>query len=211
MSPRARVRSAVVAVGLAGAVLGACGGGSSPPAARHATTTTTTAPSTSTTAAGVTTTTAAATATTAAGGHGCGFSQLAVSSSSQGAAGHIGVVLVFKNTSTATCTLVGYPGVAGLDSAGQQVVQATRTPSGFMGGISGSTPPTVTLAPGASASALIESTDVPTGNETSCPTYASLLVTPPNTTQSVTIAQSLPGCSGLQVHPVVAGTSGGAG
>jgi hypothetical protein len=33
-------------------------------------------------------------------------------------------------------------------------------------------------------------------------------VTAPNAKVSVTIPFSLPGCSGLQVHPVVPGTSG---
>ena len=49
---------------------------------------------------------------------------------------------------------------------------------------------------------------MPSGTETSCPAYPSLLVTAPDTKVSVTIRLSLPGCSGLQVHPVVPGTSG---
>ena len=49
---------------------------------------------------------------------------------------------------------------------------------------------------------------MPTGNATSCPTYPKLLVTPPNTTKSVTIDMSMPGCSPVQVHPVVPGKTG---
>ena len=109
------------------------------------------------------------------------------------------------------CTLTGYPGVAGLDGAGHQIAQASRTRNGFLGGVSASTPiPVVVLAPNAQASALVEGTDVPTGTATTCPTYASLLATPPNALTAVPIAASLPGCSGLEVHPVVAGTTGSA-
>ena len=99
---------------------------------------------------------------------------------------------------------------AGLNASGAQVVQAQRTLTGMMGGLApGVTAlPRITLAPGQTASAVVEGTDVPSGTETSCPTYPSLLVTAPNAKASVTIPFALPGCSGLQVHPVVPGTSG---
>jgi hypothetical protein len=126
------------------------------------------------------------------------------------AAGHQGVVLLFVNHGPTSCVLFGYPGVAGVNSSGAQVVQAQRTLTGMMGGLAPgvATLPRVTLAPGQTASAVVEGTDVPSGTETSCPTYPSLLVTAPNTKVSVSVVQSLPGCSGLQVHPVVPGTSG---
>ena len=85
---------------------------------------------------------------------------------------------------------------------GVQIAQAVRTLNGYMGG-AGQSAPHVTLEPGVTASAVVEGTDVPVGSETSCPTYSSLLVTPPDATQSVRFRISLPGCSGLQVHPVV--------
>jgi len=140
----------------------------------------------------------------------CGFGQLKVSAGpGQGATGHISAVLVFTNTSAEQCQLTGYPGVAGVDASGTQQVQATRTLNGFMGGIpNGTKPPVVTLAAGQSASATVEGTNVPTDSQPTCPTYPALLVTPPNATQSVTITAELPGCSPLQVHPVVAGTTG---
>jgi len=124
--------------------------------------------------------------------------------------GHEGVVVLFRNTSAAACVLAGYPGVAALDATGRQVAQAERTPSGYLGGMeTGSTTPrAVTLGPGATASALVEGTDVPEGTATSCPTYAALLVTPPTSTRSQRLTASLPGCSPLQVHPVVRGTTG---
>jgi hypothetical protein len=126
-------------------------------------------------------------------------------------AGHIGVVLRFKNTGAQTCTLVGYPGVAGLDARGTQVIQATRTLNGYLGGIpAGRLPPVVTLTTGHSASAIVEGSDVTQGNA-ACETYPKLLVTPPNTTQSVTIDMSMSGCAVVKVHPVVAGTGGSIG
>jgi hypothetical protein len=126
------------------------------------------------------------------------------------AAGHQGVVVLFVNNGSTSCVFHGYPGAAGLNASGAQVVQAQRTLTGMMGGLSpGVTAlPRITLAPGQTASAVVEGTDVPSGTETSCPAYPSLLVTAPNTKVSVTIPLSLPGCSGLQVHPVVPGTSG---
>lgn len=139
---------------------------------------------------------------------GCAFSQLKVTASNDSAAGHIGVILRYQNTSTVTCTLQGYPGVAGLNAAGQQVAQAKRSPNGSMPGIpTGMSPPVVTLKTGQSASNFVEGSDVPQGGSGACPTYPKLLVTPPNTTQQVTINTYMAGCA-FQVHPVVPGTSG---
>jgi len=127
---------------------------------------------------------------------------------SNGAAGTIGQVILFTNTSTVTCLLHAFPGVAGLDNAGNQLVQATRVVN--LAPFTGSTAslPTVTLSPGATASALVFGSDVPTGTATSCVTYAALLVTPPNAVQSVRVAVTMPGCAGLRVGPVYPGTTG---
>ena len=127
---------------------------------------------------------------------------------SNGAAGTIGQVILFKNTSTTSCQLHAFPGVAGLDSSGNQLVQASRVVN--LAPFTGSTAslPTVTLAPGDTASALVYGSDVPTGTATSCVTYAALLVTPPNAFQSVRVAATMPGCSGLRVGPVYSGTTG---
>jgi Protein of unknown function (DUF4232) len=188
-------------IGLLGATvlvlaLAACGSSSSA------------AGSTTTRARGATTSSSGVTTSTSAGMPSCAFSQLAVTSTGNSGMGHIGVVLLFKNTGAQTCTLAGYPGVAGLNAAGQQVVQAQRTLNGYMRALPpGEGPPVVTLTTGESASAFVEGTDVPQGNA-ACATYPKLLVTPPNTTQSVTIDAAMPGCSPVQVHPVVPGTTG---
>jgi len=69
-------------------------------------------------------------------------------------------------------------------------------------------PKEVTLVTGQSASAIVEGTDVPTGNATSCPSYPKLLVTPPNATESVVVNAVMPGCSPIEIHPVVPGATG---
>jgi hypothetical protein len=140
----------------------------------------------------------------------CGNADLRVTAGrSDAGMGHIGAVLLFRDVAGVECQLRGYPGIAGLDAAGRQVTQAIRTTSGYLGGLgSGTTPPSVTLTAGGTASALVEATDVPSGTATACTSYAALLVTPPNTTAATHLAITLPGCSGLQVHPVVASTDG---
>ena len=163
--------------------------------------------SSSSTTAGASTTAAVTSAQPSA--LGCTPAQLTVTSASNSAAGHIGVILLFKNTGAKPCSLQGYPGVAGLDASGKQVIQAKRTLNGFFRALrDGQGWPVVILTSGQSASAFVEGTDVPTGNATSCPTYPKLLVTPPNTTKSVTVNMSMPGCSPVQVHPVVPGKTG---
>jgi hypothetical protein len=140
----------------------------------------------------------------------CSGSQIAISSTVGGAAlGHVGVILLFTNTSDATCLLWGYPTVAGLNPQGAQVVQARPTPSGYLGGLApGKRPPAIHLAPGQRASAKVEGTDNPVGTARNCPTYRDLLVTPPDMTLGTVVDASLPGCPPLQVYPIVAGTTG---
>ena len=194
-------------VGSLALVCSACGG-ASPSAARHSHKKHH-PPSTSTTAPPPTTTTT--TTSTTAGLARCTSAQLSISLGQTGAGlGHEGGTILFTNTGTTACSLSGYPGVAALSSAGAQVQQAQRTPNGYLGGMEtgSTTPPLVDLRPGAVASALVEGTDVPEGTATSCPTYPALLVTPPTSTHSTRIALSLPGCSPLQVHPVVSGATG---
>jgi hypothetical protein len=90
--------------------------------------------------------------------------------------------------------------VAALDSSGAQAAQATRTPTPG--------PTRLVVAPGATASALVINTNIPSGDQTSCPTWAGLLVTPPNDTKSTKLTLDLPGCNGFTVNAVVAGSSG---
>ena len=54
----------------------------------------------------------------------------------------------------------------------------------------------------------MEGTDIPTGDTSTCPSYASFEVTLPEQTQPVTIHQGTRSCSGLFVHPFVIGFNG---
>ena len=138
----------------------------------------------------------------------CSGTALAVTAPSEasGGAGHEGIVVVFTNRSGATCVVQGYPGAAGVNAAGAQVVQAARTLTGYLGGCHCSAPQAVPLAPGQQASSLLEG-DSGGGDE--CLVVTSVLVTPPDTRTSTVIAMRVYNCR-LQIHPVVPGTTGGA-
>ena len=125
--------------------------------------------------------------------------------------GHTEVPLTFRNISGSTCRLSGYPAVAALDGSGQVAAHASPVASGYSGGLAaGSTPPVIDLAPGQQATAQIEDTDNPTGNATTCPSYAALLVTPPGQSDAmrVDLVAAISDCSGLEVNPLIAGTTG---
>jgi hypothetical protein len=142
----------------------------------------------------------------------CTTEELHVSAGKVGAAtGHSGFPLFFTNTSSQECQLSGYPGVAGLDGDGRQVVQAQRVPSGFLGGLpgySGGPLPAIGLSSGETASALVEGDDAPPNGAAACSAFVAVLVTPPNAVHSVRVDVGVPGCSDLQVHPIVLGTTG---
>ena len=126
----------------------------------------------------------------------------------QGAAGHVSLLLVFQNTSGNTCTLHGYPGASLADQKGKDLLDATRTLSGHMGGAVGlAKAPVVLLQPGAQASAVLEWSDVTTASGCQVQNAASLLVTPPNTTQTTTLAISsgTEVCGEFEIHPVLKG------
>lgn len=118
-------------------------------------------------------------------------------------AGHTGVLLTFTNVSARACSLHGYPGVAGLDTTGKQLAQATRTLNGYLAGCRCTTPPTVTIGPLGVASATVEGS-IGSGN---CDRFAGMLVTPPNTATSTQVATAPHSCD-FTVHPVVAGATG---
>lgn len=138
----------------------------------------------------------------------CTGGQLTLSTSAKtGAGGHGGYELYFNNSSAAPCTLTGYPSVAALTDGGQQSAHATETPRGYLGGLppGDSAIPVVTLQPGQSAAAGLEWIENPQNGETTCPDYHRILVTPPNTTNSVPLAvPQLFLCAYLEVHPVQA-------
>jgi len=145
----------------------------------------------------------------------CTSGQIKVTTKSEGAAmTHRGLVLIFTDTAGTSCSLAGYPGADLPDSAGTPW-NATRTSAGYMGGAAAnSTPATVVLTSGESASAVLEWDAMPTGggqlNSADCPGLNSvhLLITPPNTLTATTFPGLQDACQGFQIHPVVSGTTG---
>lgn len=211
MTPRA-LRTGGLAV-VSAAVLAGCGSGSPSTHTATQTTTVTRTSAAATTASTASTSSAprAPRARTAGAAPGCTPSHTAVSlAPGLGATGHVGITIRFRNSGTAPCALTGYPGVA-LVSAGphHRELEVARTPQGFMGGLSPSARanPVVRLAPGRTASALLEGQDVNQPSGAPCPHYAAVLVTPPNQRVTVRFRRALTICD-TEIHPVVPGTSG---
>lgn len=115
--------------------------------------------------------------------------------------GHRGMPLLFTVApGVGACTLTGYPGVD--SGSGGPLIHADRTPRGYLGGLPDGEdiPPTVTLSTDQPARALVEGLAVDAdGNQ--CPAYTDLLVTAPDTTDTVTVPVAIDACR-LQVHPV---------
>jgi hypothetical protein len=164
----------------------------------------------------LTSATASAVASPAADGAGsgtlrCTAADVVVSLGSTDAGStHRSVSLIFTNRGTGSCQMTGYPGVAALDSAGTEVMQAQRTLHGYLGGQAAGAPRVLTLKPSGQASALVEGlAAAPDGR--SCTGFVGLLVTIPDDTASTRLSWSTDTCSTLEVHPVVPGTDGRSG
>ena len=181
-------------------VLAGCSRSGGSHAASPATTTTigptsTTAPAPSSSAS----TTVARTTTTLGR---CATSALALRPNSGSAAtGHALAVFELRNTSSAPCRLTGYPGVRLLDAGGATLADAQRT-AGF---ILGDAPAaTVTVAAGQAAYFGVESANVCQGGGNPVPS-ATLRVTPPDETASLTVPATInvcPGGTSVLVSPV---------
>jgi hypothetical protein len=128
-------------------------------------------------------------------------------SEGQGAAGEVSLLLIFRNVSGHSCSLYGYPGASLVGPGGEDLLDAEREHPGL------SKIPDIVLASGGQASAVVEWSDV---QNSSVPggcavqNATSLMVTPPNFTQSSTlsIASGTDVCSGFEIHPVVNGVAG---
>jgi hypothetical protein len=140
----------------------------------------------------------------------CTTAQLKISwNGIPGGLSHAALVLLFENTGT-RCALRGYPGIDGVDADGNVAAQARQTPSGYLGGPdTPGEPAAVDLAPGQTASALLEGSLGPLAGEPACPRYEALLVTPPGETRSVRLSTQSSLCY-LEVHPLVTGATGDA-
>jgi len=128
----------------------------------------------------------------AAGTPACATSALQVKlGSSDGYAGGVYVVIDFTNTGASTCSLFGYPGVSLVKGPpytqiGLAAKRSTTTPKKL-----------VTLAPGATANALLQIVDALNYPSATCgPTKATALkIYPPNQTEPVYLPNTSSGCA----------------
>jgi hypothetical protein len=111
-----------------------------------------------------------------------------------------------RSTATTPCILGGYPGLQMLGPGGATLPTNVVRKGNYS--FTSMAPTTVTLSSGQSAYFNIGYSDVPVGNETSCPTSASLEVTPPNATDHLVVTATLTPCGGgtLVVSPVFLAT-----
>lgn len=147
----------------------------------------------------------------------CRADQLNLALVASGSVGrHVGVVIDISLVDQHDmCTLTGYPTVAGVLADGHTPIAATTSPRGPLGGEAGpadelSQLPLVVLSSAQSASALIEGTDTTTTGG-GCPNFVAFDVTLPGETAPTRLTGTLADCSGLTVHPVVGGPTGGFG
>ena len=197
-SRSAVVRRPLMIVGLAALVAGCS----------QTTTTTTTAPtttSTSTTLAPTTSTTSTSSTTTTTssqpGPTPCAASQLkVVAMEGTGAAGSIFSPVNVSNTSTTACSLDGRPGITligAVQGAKSAPLRTTIRATG-QGSVFDVAPAMLTLSPSGSATVgfMVESSDVPSDGEQTCPVVSSMEVTLPGIASSVTVAETFTACGG---------------
>lgn len=197
--PRGAVLT-VLAVLVAGTVLGAC---TSSTSRATSPTTTTTSTSTSTTTAPTSTTSL----TTS-----CQPSALhIVQSGSEGAAGTHEVTFSLTNVSTALCTMHGYPGMLLLDASGGALPTIVNRGGGLA--FENVAVTDVSLSPGQTAYFNLGFNDIVSGT-TTCSTAPQVEITPPNDTAYavVPVFPSIDACGGgtLDVSPVFASTDSAA-
>jgi hypothetical protein len=133
--------------------------------------------------------------TTAGSVTACGASQLRIALTNTGAlGGQAGGYLRFTNDSRATCSLTGWPVVAGVTASGKTTT-FRHAQSTMFGAWQYSAPlPMVTLRPGNSAYAVVAADDQPVGTQTRCPAPdISLRVAAPDTSSAVRVSAWLPG------------------
>lgn len=201
--------AAVAAAGLLGA---ACGSGGAGSAARTSASSHVAPPApASTPAPGPS---GSSGSSSAAGSTRCHASDLTVAHASNGAAaGSLSERVTFTNTSGATCTLTGYPGMQMLGAQGQHLTTTVHR------GAASSVPPvperTVTLAPGGTASFIAGWADATGYAGATCPTSTQVEITAPNDYTSNTIAWQITPyggdiphlqCGEIAVSPVYAGS-----
>jgi len=125
---------------------------------------------------------------------------------SQGAAGTSSFVLLYRNHTSASCSLRGYPGLDAMASNGHVIAHALRTTTGNAGGASHGVQ-TITVPPHGYASAVVEWANFDPATSGPCRFSAGVNTIAPNTTKLVPFHRSVSICR-LEVHPVVLGWTG---
>lgn len=135
-----------------------------------------------------------------AGGGGtpqCGAATLKLTlGGGDGAAGHLYQALDFTNTGSVACVMTGFPGVSYVTGNNGQQLGAPAQRDGAAG-------PSVTLAPGATASAIVGRTDVGVFDPNACKPapVTGLRVYPPNDTAALFVPATGTGCGGNPPSP----------
>ena len=115
--------------------------------------------------------------------------------------------MVFRNISSTTCALRGYPGVRLLDSAGRLMPPTPRRGSAFVFTDPG--PTTIVLpARDGEASFAIGGEDYDQVHQRECPTAAKIAVYAPDTRNALVVVTPFPACRGITFSAVVAGRLG---
>jgi hypothetical protein len=96
------------------------------------------------------------------------------------------VTLSFRNTSTHSCTLVGYPGADLVTPAGGVLINVPRRPANAAHHL--------TLNPGDVATADVTAYAIDTSTGDACPRWGNLVVTPPNGFVSHPMSVDVPIC-----------------
>ena len=202
MTPR---RWALALVACAGGLLASCSSNGTP----QTTTTTTHHHAATTTSSSTTSTSSASTTTTPTTAASTACNHISASAGqSTGAAGTITGVVNVTNTSGSPCTVDGYPKVALFSGSGAPLtVTMVNALSVNVSPQANAAPSSFALAPSASAQFAYQYSDVPVGNETSCPSSEEASVTMPGAgTSSPTFAFNATPCNNgtLRVSPVYA-------
>lgn len=146
---------------------------------------------------------AAATTAAASSAPRCGNGSLAVTRTYvDSGAGHSWMALIYRNTTSHSCTVFGYPGLDAIGSEGHVLAHAARSLSGYGGG---GRLGTVTIRPNGYASAGVEWLNFNGRTSGSCRFSAAVNTIVANTTRVHRLSVSVSVCK-LQVHPTVGGT-----
>lgn len=156
--------------------------------------------STTTTAAAGSSTSSSTTSTTTASTH-CTTAELRGSlGPADAGAGQIYQPLILTNTSSRSCQLRGFPGVSLLDASSTQLGQPASR--------SGAEGATLTVAPGASVSAILHTANAGQSADPCVGPSTSVKVYPPDNTQALTFSAAFTACGGFSTSTLVAGSAG---